>query len=881
MIEDALLKELRSIVGPAHVSVTDTGIELYSYDASQAQGHPGAVVFPRDTGQVSRVVKAANAAGMDYIPRGFGTNLSGGTISLTRGLVICLSRMNKILKLCPDSRYAVVQPGVTNLEVQQALAPLGAFYAPDPASQKVATLGGNAGENSGGPVCLKYGVTSNHILGMEMVLADGDILRIGGPAPDPPGFDLRGLMIGSEGAFAIITELTLRTLPKAESVITMLAVYDSIHAAAQSVSDIISAGIVPSTLEMMDAVVIEAVEANAPCGYPKDAAAVLIIEVEGMQVGLNEQADRIEAICMNTRCRTIKTAENEMDRERLWQGRRGAFGAMARLAPNYLVNDACVPRTRLPEALDRVKTIAARHGCRVGNVFHAGDGNLHPLLLFDSRNPEEVEQVHKAGWDIMEMCADLGGTISGEHGIGREKRDAMRMVFSGDDLDTQQAVKTAFDPHNRLNPGKVIPLPESPGQPLTPGNPNVLKRRGGKTANGVPAAMKQIKSLSRSGRTIQVTGAQTLNRNGCRIPGPITRVSSLDMDGVIEFDPDNQFITVGAGMPVSDLQHFLKKRNQWLPVRPPFFTPESTTGGLAATDSSGPERMIYGAPRDLALGLQYIDSRGRMISTGGKVVKNVAGYDMTRLMIGSEGALGMITEVTWRISTRPETCCAATGRGTLKICLNAAVRLMNDPLSPAMIVLISDTVDAPGNAESSEDQWKIITGFEGLNRVVGHQTERCGHLFEKKGLRDVASITYDLYGGCPGNFFNRLEKSRFILKAGTAAEDLHDLYDAILLYTRPSVCMIDAGCGRIFTGLTDLTAHEWTNLTSPINATDRLFRIEKSPERFCDKSDMFGAVRRPEWSLMQTIKRALDPNGVFAAPRLPMGKTPVAPERRR
>ena len=270
-----------------------------------------------------------------------------------------------------------------------------------------------------------------------------------------------------------------------------------------------------------------------------------------------------------------------------------------------------------------------------------------------------------------------------------------------------------------------------------------------------------------------------------------------------------------------------------------------------------------------------------MISTGGKVVKNVAGYDMTRLMIGSEGALGMITEVTWRISTRPEACCAATGRGTLKICLNAAVRLMNDPLSPAMIVLISDPADAPGNEEPSEGQWKIITGFEGLNRVVGHQTERCSHLFEKKGLKDVASVTYDLYGGCPGNFFNCLEKSRFIFKAGTAAEDLRALYEAILLYTRPSVCMIDVGCGRIFTGLTDLTANEWTNLTSLINATDRLFRIEKSPERFCDKSDMFGAVRRPEWSLMQTIKRALDPNGVFAAPRLPIGKIQMDPEKRR
>ncbi|MCG8568109.1 MAG: FAD-binding protein, partial [Desulfobacterales bacterium] len=370
MIDEKFITELESIVGKSNVSITHTGIELYSYDASLVKGNPGVVVFPENTSEISQIVKAANAAGVDFIPRGYGTNLSGGTISVTQGLVICMSRFNRILEVHPDSRYALVQPGVTNLEVQQHLAGFGCFYAPDPASQKVSTLGGNVGENSGGPLCLKYGVTSNHILGMEVVLADGGIATIGGPALDPAGYDLRGLMVGSEGGLGIITELTLRILPKTQDVITMLAVYDDIQAAAQSVSKIISAGIVPNTLEMMDALVIEAVEANSPCGYPTDAAAVLIIEVEGMTVGLKEQADQIREICMATQCRDIKTAKNQEERDRLWQGRRGAFGAIARLAPNYLVNDACVPRTQLPEALSRVKAIAEKYGCRVGNVFH-------------------------------------------------------------------------------------------------------------------------------------------------------------------------------------------------------------------------------------------------------------------------------------------------------------------------------------------------------------------------------------------------------------------------------------------------------------------------------------------------------------------------------
>lgn len=862
MIDRRFIQEMESIVGKPHVSLTRTGIELYSYDASLVKGDPGIVVFPADTGETARVVRAANRAGVDFLPRGFGTNLSGGTISVTRGLVICMSRFNKILKICPHSRYAVVQPGVTNLEVQEALGRAGAFYAPDPASQKVATLGGNAGENSGGPRCLKYGVTTNHILGMEAVMADGEVLRIGGPALDPPGLDLRGLLVGSEGAFAVITELTLRTLPKTESVITMLAVYDDLGAAARSVSNIISAGMVPNTLEMMDATVIEAVEANAPCGYPEDAAAVLIIEVEGMALGLAGQADRIKDICMDSGCRTVTTAKDEAERDRLWQGRRGAFGAIARLAPNYLVNDACVPRTLLPEALEQVGTIADRYGCRVGNVFHAGDGNLHPLLLFDSRNPTEVEQVHRAGWDIMAACVALGGTISGEHGIGREKQAAMSMIFSGDDLKAQQAVKSALDPVNRLNPDKIIP------RDISPDGPTVLKRAGGASAGGVGQAMAAVREAAQAGKTVKAAGAGHFRDYGNARLSTSVPVSTDAMTDIIEYDPANLFITAGTGLPLADLQALLTGHNQWLPVRPPRFRSDATTGALAALGFSGPERMFYGAPRDLALGLQYIDSRGRIIATGGKVVKNVAGYDMTRLMIGSGGSLGLITEVTWRVVTRPVRCLAVSGTGGTEHVFRAANRLMNACLFPVFIVAVP-------KGDASSGNWQIRVGFEGLPAVVEHQAAQCRHLLDDTGLvPDGAAPDYDLIDGPFRDRFSALDAAPFLLRASGPLESLAGMYQRIRDAAAPGDWFLDLGCGRIFAGLESLDGSSWQALYRSVPGRNGHLVLEKASRDFRRDRDVFPGTAGPERAVMHRIKQALDPDSLFDPACLP---TPLQP----
>ncbi|MBT8372385.1 MAG: FAD-binding protein, partial [Deltaproteobacteria bacterium] len=819
MITDNFIRELEQIVGKEHVSVSPANAELYSYDASLARGKPGVVVFPADGNQVARVVGIAHRAGIPFVPRGFGTNLSGGTIVTVAGLVLCLSRLNRILGIYPQSRYAVVQPGVTNLELQDELATIGFFYAPDPASQKVATLGGNTGENSGGPRCLKYGVTTNHILGLEMVLSDGEVVQTGGPALDPPGYDLRGAVVGGEGTLGVVTEITVRILPLSESIITMLATYDSIADAARSVSDIISAGILPTTLEMMDAMIIKAVEDSYACGYPRDAAAVLIIEVEGPTAGLKDQAQRIQDICMQTNCRNIQEAKNNQERNLLWQGRRGAFGAVARLAPNYLVNDATVPRTKLPEALAKVAEITKSYGCEHGNVFHAGDGNLHPLLLFDSRDSDQLHRVEKAGWEIMEACVKLGGTISGEHGIGLEKQEAMRMVFSENDFKAQRALKRAFDPENIINPGKVIPPPKDTGQSGDSSEPTLLERVRGASGNGAHASeiMERIKIVASQKQAVVPVGSKTFSQFG-NLPNRDTQsIISLPLADVIEYDPPNQVITVGAGMSLEALQEQLQANDQWLPLRPPFFNARSTIGSLVALAACGPERMAYGAPRDLLLGLRYIDSKGLMVTTGGRVVKNVAGYDMTRLITGSAGTLGFISEATWRVSTIPERCAATTAIGPLDACAATALEIVQSKLSPIYVTCLQDNQPA---ADKISCDWKIVVGFEGFSKTVDYQLEKCGAVLEKNGLQSWETDDYPVHEGKFSDVYDEIGPSPFILRADFPIDRLANFVRGFDAGPTRSKMFLDFGCGRLLAGLDEMREDGWTRICELIDQRD-------------------------------------------------------------
>jgi D-lactate dehydrogenase (cytochrome) len=869
MITDHFIRNLRRIVGNTQVSVNRAGTELYSYDASLARGQPGVVVFPADTGEAAEIVRAANQAGVAFVPRGFGTNLSGGTVLPSGGLVICMSRFNRILGVYPPGRYAVVQPGVTNLELQNALAPLGFFYAPDPASQKVATLGGNVGENSGGPRCLKYGVTTNHVLGLELILPDGEITRIGGPALDPPGYDLRGAVIGSEGTLGVVTEVTVRILPSPAAIITMLAIYDDIGDAARSVSDIIAEGMVPTTLEMMDAPIIRAVEDSYACGYPRDAAAVLIIEVEGPHAGLREQARKIDGICMRNGCRSIREAKDNAERNRLWEGRRGAFGAVARLAPNYLVNDCTVPRTKLPQALATVAEITKKYGFEHGNVFHAGDGNLHPLIFFDSRDKDQLKRVKKAGWEIMQACVDLGGTISGEHGIGLEKMDAMRLVFTEDDFDAQRCLKRAFDPTNRLNPGKVIPAPIGAAD----GDSTWAAPPGSSPAasNAVPTAEKELLENIREA----LSARQPISPRGCGVnpdfgnpTDPRTLpLGSHGLNAVIEYDPANQVATVGAGMRLKALQTELSANGQWLPLRPTLSLQQHSIGGLIALAACGPERTMYGAPRDLLLGLRFISGNGRFISTGGKVVKNVAGYDMTRLITGSAGTLGFITRATFRVTMIPECCMAVTVAGDLDTCAATAAAIVTSKHLPTFVV-VTGSGNGTENLQQKNSDWHLHIGFEGFAETVRDQTARVAEQCEAGGLRKVGTQDFDVYDGQFGHLSHRLDRHAFILRADLPLANIAGFVKSANGRLTQSPLMLDLGCGRILSGLEHIDDNDWSQWCTRAKLSGGHVLLEKAPVEFKQRHDVFG-LNRSDWKVMHRVKSELDPHRIFAPGRLP------------
>jgi glycolate oxidase len=459
MASSKVAEDLREIVGKANVLDGGVGLQLYGYDAYLEERCPDAVVFVHSTDEVARVVRACHERGVPFVARGGGTNLSGGTIPVKGGVVIEMIRMNKILEVDRANLRARVQPGMFNLELGNALAPLGYQYLPDPASQKAATLGGNVGENSGGPHCFKYGVTTNHVFGLTVVLPDGEVARLGGKAPDAPGYDLTGTFVGSEGTLGICTEIVVRIVRLPEGVKTLLAIYDRIEDGSETVSAIVAAGMVPATLEMMDQLVIQAVEQSIKCGFPLDCATVLIIEVDGLTDDMEQQAQAIADLCRKHGAREVRVARNDAERTALWAGRRGAFGAVARITPSYLVCDGTVPRTALPAVLRKVAEVSRKYDLMIPNVFHAGDGNLHPLILFDWRNADQKARVMKAGMEILEVCVQMGGTISGEHGVGIEKMDAMRLVLSEADIRAQGKVKRAFDPRDLSNPGKMFPAP--------------------------------------------------------------------------------------------------------------------------------------------------------------------------------------------------------------------------------------------------------------------------------------------------------------------------------------------------------------------------------------------------------------------------------------
>jgi len=454
-----VIAELSTLLGARYVLHSAYDLTMYEYDASIDRGKPEIVLMPANSEEVAAIVKIAARYSVPVVPRGAGTGLSGGAIPIYGGIVIVFTRMNRILEIDYVNLRAVVQPGLVNLHLSTALTPEGFYYVPDPSSQRSCTIGGNVGENAGGPHTLIYGVTTNHVLGMEVVTPAGDILEVGGWTQDTPGYDLTGLLIGSEGTLCIVTKIIVRIVHIAEAVKTMVAVFDTMDDASNTVSEIIASGVIPAAIEMMDELILQAVEADTHAGYPTDAAAVILMESEGLSESVAEEIEQIVTICNKHAARVVRIAKDEAERQLLWAGRKNAFGAVGRISPEFYVQDGVVPRTKLPYVLQQISKICMAYGLKVGNVFHAGDGNLHPLILFDSQIPGEIERVRKAGHKILQVCANAGGTITGEHGVGIEKQEEMALIFNDVDLRIMQQVREAWNPEQLFNPGKLFPLP--------------------------------------------------------------------------------------------------------------------------------------------------------------------------------------------------------------------------------------------------------------------------------------------------------------------------------------------------------------------------------------------------------------------------------------
>ncbi len=453
-----LLQGLRAIAGAEAVLTDPAAMRAYDCDGYAPEKHaPDAVILPQNTQQVSEVVRLCNRLNVPFLPRGSGTGLSGGATPLCGGVIISTTRLNRILEVDVPNRRLRAQAGVVNTYLTKAAKPYGLHYAPDPSSQGACTVGGNVAENAGGPHTLKYGVTTNHVTGLTIVLPDGEIMELGGKAEDLPGYDLIGLIVGSEGTTGLVTEVTVRLTPLPRAVRTLLAIFDSADACTRTVSALIANGLLPAALEMIDTLIIRACEAAFHLGFPDDAQAVLIIEVDGLEAGLDTEAERAKSLALQNGAREVRTAASEKERALLWKARKQSFGALGRLGLSMITHDGVIPRTKLPEALQRVREITERYGIQAGNVFHAGDGNLHPNLMYDENNLQQLEAVLKAGDEILRLCVEMGGSITGEHGIGIEKLEVMPVLFSPDDLALMERIKAVFNQNELCNPGKLLP----------------------------------------------------------------------------------------------------------------------------------------------------------------------------------------------------------------------------------------------------------------------------------------------------------------------------------------------------------------------------------------------------------------------------------------
>ncbi|HHH41223.1 MAG TPA: FAD-binding oxidoreductase [Chloroflexi bacterium] len=732
MLKETDLIPLRQIFPPTRLITHPVELLTYEVDAGLDRGMPEAVVLPETTEEVVRLVHWAREHQVPLVARGAGTGLSGGAVAHRGGVIVNFARMDRLLTFDEAGRTVVVQPGMVNLTLDGMARARGLYFPPDPASQRSATIGGNIAENAGGPHCFKYGVTTNYVLGLEVVLADGQVVRMGGAAYDYPEYDFVGLLTGSEGTLGIITEATLRLIGLPPAVKTMMATFASVEQAGEAVSAVIARGLVPATMEMMDQKIIGIVEEYTHAGLPVEAGALLIIEVDGYPESLDQQAEEIAEVVRAHGCQELRIARTEAERQQIWYGRKSAAGAISRLSPAYYLVDGTVPRSRLAEALARTNEIGERYGLRIGYLFHAGDGNLHPLVLFDPADPEETERVHRAGREMMELVVALNGSITGEHGVGLEKRDFMPLMYGAAELQAMQEIKALFDPEGLLTPGKVSPASFAPPPPPTA--PAPAEPPPSPFAPATPQeAADFLRACQAAGRRVWIAGrADGPPAHPAFRPAPkdALLVTSA-MQGIVEAAPADLYVTVRAGTPLAALQEELASQGVWVPLLSPW--PEATVGGLVSANLNAPLRMRYGGVRDLVLALQVVLPDGRPLRFGRPVVKNVAGYDMAKLFVGAWGTLGLITEVTLRLVPRPR------ARRSLLVAVDDLAQgvAWGSALLRRAIVASAILLEQDGEDGATPGAMRLIYTAEGHPQDVEAELRGARALLEQAGAPEV------------------------------------------------------------------------------------------------------------------------------------------------
>ena len=617
--------ELEKIFGDRY-KTSPVELIVYERDAGIDRGKPDGVVYPENREEVKKLVQLAVERGIKLVARTSGTSLSGGPVPAMGGIVVKFSRMKDILSVDFFERKAEVEPGVINLEFNEFLNDHGYFFPPDPASQRASAIGGNVAENAGGPLCFKYGVTGHYVLGIRVALSDGEIYKLGGKAPDFPGYDLVGFFTGSEGTLGIFTDFILKFNRQFPARGTILAVFNDLGDAAKAVSMIIARGLKPATLELMDRNMIRIVEDYVKIGLPVDADAILIIDVEGYETSIEPQANELIETVKKAGARETKFAIDPDERASIWYARKSAAGAISRIKPFHYIVDVVVPRSKLPILIKKARDIVESYGLVSGTLAHAGDGNLHPEILLD---PDQVKRAIEASRKIAELCIEADGTITGEHGVGLEKREYMNIMFTNEELETMLKLKNTLDPSGIMNPGKIFP-----------------DRLNGRKRN-FPDFVMEISEKVKESKKIQPTGSQSRLK-----PFIKDTIDMTEYIGVLEFLPEDLMIVVKAGTPVEEIKAFVAKEGLYFPFSAP--TERSTIGGSIAYNHNSPESLKYGSLKNRVLGLTFVDSSGKPLRFGAKVIKNVAGYDVPKLLFGSLGTLGVITDVILKLEPAPQ-----------------------------------------------------------------------------------------------------------------------------------------------------------------------------------------------------------------------------------